>query len=287
MLTLNRSIGIGTIAIKTMSIAGKSPILFNLKNLESKTKIGQSPLLFPYNQQRNMVQYIFSENDPKSIGIEAPYIKLYTANTPNGFKITILLELLGLDYFVRPIDMGHNECKEDWYLKFNPNGKVPSLTHADDSGNVTHVNESAAIMMYIADKFDVDNKFSYKHGSKEYYEMLEWIFFQMAGLGPMKGQYHWFTLFAPQKDEFAIERYRKETLRLISVLEERLQRNKTGFIVGDHLSIADICAYPWLDGRVAFEGLENFPRVVQWIEHIRNIPEVKAGMAIPGSPEKK
>lgn len=234
-----------------------------------------------------MVQYIFSENDPKTIGIEAPYLKLYTANTPNGYKITILLELLGLDYFVRPIDLSHNESKEDWYLKFNPNGRIPSLTHVDSNGTVTHINESAAIMMYIADKFDVENKFSYQHGTKEYYEMLEWTFFQMAGLGPMKGQFHWFSYFAPQKDQFAIDRYYKETYRLLGVLEERLERNKSGFLVGNHISIADICSYPWIDGKFSFQGLEDFPRVVQWIEKLRNIPEVKTGMGIPGTSEKK
>lgn len=234
-----------------------------------------------------MVQYIFSENDPKAIGITAPYLKLYTSNTPNGFKITILLELLGLDYFVRPIDLFAAEQKEEWYLKFNPNGRIPSLTHVNKDGDISHINESAAIMIYIADKFDVDNKVSFEHGSKEYYEMLEWTFFQMAGLGPMKGQYHYFSHFAAEKDEFAIDRYYKETLRLIGVLEERLERNKTGFLVGDHISIADICSYPWLDGRFTLEGIENFPRVIQWMENIRKIPEVKVGMSIPGTPEKK
>lgn len=234
-----------------------------------------------------MVQYIFSENDPKAIGIEAPYIKLYTANTPNGFKVTTLLEILGLDYYVRPVDIMKAECKEDWYLKFNPNGRIPSLTHADDAGNVTHISESAAIMIYLADKFDKDYKVSFPHGSAEYYEMLEWTFFQMAGLGPIKGQYHFFSHFSPEKDEYVTERFRKEVYRLLGVLEERLERNKTGYLVGDHVSIADLCSYPWLDGRIVFPGLEDFPRVVQWIEKLREVPEIKAGMQIPGNPEQK
>lgn len=227
-----------------------------------------------------MVHYIISENDPKSGGLIAPYIKLYTSPTPNGLKITILLELLKLDYYVRPIDLSKSECKEDWYLKFNPNGRIPSLTYVDEKGEVTHINESGAILMFLVDKFDKDFKYSYKHGSAEYYEMIEWLFFQMAGLGPMKGQFHWFSYFAPQKDEFAIERYHKETIRLLGVLEERLARNKTGYLVGDHLSIADIASFPWLNFRRLPE-LENFPRICQWLDKIDEIPEVKIGSNIP------
>ncbi|GAV30416.1 hypothetical protein PMKS-003927 [Pichia membranifaciens] len=227
-----------------------------------------------------MVHYILSENDPKTAGLEAPYIKLYTAPTPNGFKVTILLELLKLDYYVRPIDIMSGECKQDWYLKFNPNGRIPSLTYVDENGESIHINESAAIMMFLADKFDKDYKYSFPHGSKEYYEMLEWVFFQMAGLGPMKGQYHWFSFFAPQKDEFAIERYHKETLRLLGVLEERLERTKTGYLVGDHLSLADIVSYPWINSRRLPE-VENYPRLSQWLDSISKIPEVEAGCQIP------
>ncbi|OXT13947.1 hypothetical protein B9K06_26040, partial [Bacillus sp. OG2] len=114
--------------------------------------------------------------------------------------------------------------------------RIPSLTYVNEKGEPTHVNESAAILIFIADKFDKDFKYSFPHGSKEYYEMVEWLFFQMSGLGPMKGQYHWFTRFAPQKDEFAIERYYKETLRLFGVMEARLEKNNTGFLVSDHLT---------------------------------------------------
>lgn len=230
-----------------------------------------------------MVHYIFSENDPKTSGLQAPYIKLYTAGTPNGFKVTILLELLKLDYYVRPIDIMNGECKQEWYLKFDPNGRIPSLTYVDEKGEITHINESAAILMFISDKFDKDYKYSFPAFSKEYYEMLEWVFFQMSGLGPMKGQYHWFKYFAPQKDDFAIERYYKETLRLFSVLEERLERNKTGYLVGDHLSLADICSYPWINGKFKMD-LEKYPRLSQWVDNISKIPEVQTACNIP---EKK
>lgn len=228
-----------------------------------------------------MVHYIVSENDPKSTGLEAPYIKLYTAGTPNGFKVTILLELLKLDYYVRPVDIMKGECKQDWYLKFDPNGRIPSLTYVDAAGEVSHVNESAAILQFIADKFDKEYKFSFPHGSKEYYEMLEWLYFQMAGLGPMKGQYHFFSYFSSEKDQYAIDRFYKETLRLFGVLEERLARNKTGYLVGDHLSLADIASYPWIDGRFQMKELEQYPRLSQWVENIRRIPEVQEAVKIP------
>lgn len=228
-----------------------------------------------------MVHYILSENDPKAAGLEAPYIKLYTAATPNGFKITILLELLKLDYYVRPVNLSANEQKQDWYLKFDPNGRIPSLTYVDENGEPTHVNESAAILIYIADKFDKDYKYSFPHGSKEYYEMLEWLFFQMSGVGPMKGQYHWFTRFAPQKDEFAINRYYKETLRLFGVLEERLERTKTGYLVGDHLSLADIATFPWIGNGTVLKELSDYPRLSQWADNIAKIPGVKEACQIP------
>ncbi|KAG7692276.1 hypothetical protein KL930_004909 [Ogataea haglerorum] len=227
-----------------------------------------------------MVHYIIDESDPKESGLEAPYIKLYSLATPNGQKVSILLELLGLDYHVRKIDIMRGECKEDWYLQFNPNGRIPSLTDVSANGKVTHVNESAAIMMYLCDKYDKDRKYSYEYGTDLYYEQLEWVFFQMAGLGPMKGQYHHFAYFAPEKIPYAIERYKKETIRLFSVLEERLARNKTGYLVGDHLSIADLCSWPWVNsGR--FEEIDNFPRLSQWLKNIGEIEAVKRGSKIP------
>lgn len=231
-----------------------------------------------------MVEYITKEE--KSAKIKFPYIKLYTAATSNGFKLTILLELLKLDYYVCVVDYSHGECKQNWYLKFNPNGRIPTLEYADTNGDITYVNESAAILLFLADKFDKNFKYSFPHGSKEYYEMLEWIFFQMSGLGPMKGQYHWFSVFAAQKDEFAINRYYDETLRLFGVLEERLKKNNTGFLVSDHLTLADIVAYPWVVARQMAE-LKNYPKLSDWIDVIANIPEVKKAFQVPPSGSQK
>lgn len=117
-----------------------------------------------------------------------PYnqLKYYTAGTPNGLKPAILLEELGLPYEQRAIDIRKNEQKEGWYLEINPNGRIPALKDGDDF----RVFESAAIMLYLVDMYDTDNKFTYNHGSREYYEMLSWIMFQMGGIGPMQGKYY-------------------------------------------------------------------------------------------------
>ncbi|GMG56258.1 unnamed protein product [Ambrosiozyma monospora] len=175
-----------------------------------------------------------------------PYLKLYSLPTPNGVKVTILMELLGLDYYVQKIDIMKGVQKEPWYLKMNPNGRIPTLEIVDESGKSTYISESAAIMYYLSDKYDKERKFSYGPESPYHYEQLEWVFFQMAGLGPMKGQFHHFAFFAKEKIEYGIKRYHDETFRLIGVLEERLKRNGTGYLVGDHLSLADIACFPWL-----------------------------------------
>ncbi|CDK29380.1 unnamed protein product [Kuraishia capsulata CBS 1993] len=229
-----------------------------------------------------MVHYLIDERDPAESALEAPYLKLYTLATPNGQKVTIFLELLGnVDYHVRTIDIRKNTQKEDWYLEINPNGRIPTLTDVDDKGNVFHISETAAILLYLADKYDKERKYSYEPGTRLYYEQLEWTFFQMAGLGPMKGQAHHFVLYAPEKVPYGIKRYTEETRRLFGVLEIRLERNKTGFLVGDHLSIADIVSWPWVNGseKIGID-INDFPRLSQWLENIGKIEAVKRGSTI-------
>ncbi|ODV86391.1 hypothetical protein CANARDRAFT_27614 [[Candida] arabinofermentans NRRL YB-2248] len=230
-----------------------------------------------------MVSYLIDEKDPESTGVEAPFIRLYAATTGNNYKVSILLELLGLDYQVRKIDIRAGQQKEDWFLAINPNGRTPSLTDADKDGKVTHISESAAIMIYLADKYDKDRKYSYAPGTDLYYEELEWTFFQMAGLGPMGGQYNHFARFAPVKIDYAIERYFNETVRLFGVLEERLTRNKTGYLVGDRLGISDIVSYVWVNSLKEFgfaEEIKKLPRLEQWAEKISKIDAVKRGTSI-------
>lgn len=232
-----------------------------------------------------MTAHLITEKDPTKIeGAKAPYPVIYTSTTPNGYKITTLCELLGIEYYVYPVALSKNVQKEPWYLKFNANGRIPSLAYVEKDGSVRYINESAAIMIFLADRYDKERKFSFEPGTPEYYDELEWIFFQMAGLGPMKGQWHWFAIFSPQRDEFAINRYYKETLRLIGVLEERLKRNGTGYLVSDHLTLADLVSYPWLR-RVNIgnfvEDFKKFTHVVEWHSKLDKIPAIERGLRIP------
>ncbi|OUM51175.1 hypothetical protein BVG19_g262 [[Candida] boidinii] len=216
----------------------------------------------------------------KGAKLIAPYINLYTAPTPNGYKIIILLELLGLDYNIQLINIMKNVQKEDWYLKMNPNGRIPTLLDVNKDGEETVISESGAILMYLADKYDKSRKFSYEIGTKNYYLDLEWLMFQMAGVGPMKGQCHHFALFAKEKIPYAIERYTNETRRLYGVLEERLIRNGTGFLVGDHIGLADIATYPWVAGTYIDLGLKDFKHLTAWVDKIGAIPEVAKSMTV-------
>lgn len=232
-----------------------------------------------------MTAHIITEKDPTKIeGAKAPYPVINTSTTPNGYKITTFCELLGIDYYVYPVTLSKNVQKEPWYLKFNANGRIPSLAYVEKDGSVRYINESAAIMLFLADRYDRERKFSFEPGTSEYYDELEWIFFQMAGLGPMKGQWHWFEIFAPQRDEFAINRYYKETLRLIGVLDERLKRNGTGYLVSDHLTLADLVSYPWLR-RVNIgnflEDFKKFKNVVEWHAKLDKVPAIERGLTIP------
>lgn len=232
-----------------------------------------------------MAAHIITEKDPSKVtGAKAPYPVIYTWSTPNGYKISIFLELLGIDYYVYPVDISKNIQKEPWYLKFNANGRIPSLGYVNKDGSVKYISESAAILLFLADKYDKERKYSFDAGTDEYYEELEWVFFQMAGLGPMKGQWFWFLHYAPKKIQLAIDRYYNETFRLIGVLEERLKRNNTGYLVSDHLTLADIVAYPWLRsvGNERYDAdFKKYPNVVEWMDKIGKVPAVQKGLTVP------
>ncbi|CAH2354402.1 putative glutathione S-transferase-like protein Gedep [[Candida] railenensis] len=209
------------------------------------------------------------------------HLKLYTAGTPNGHKVTILLELLGLEYDTQKLNFSTSEQKEEWFIKLNPNGRIPTLV---DSSTNTTLSETAAILQYLVDTYDKDNKFSYKVGTPLYYKQLEVLYFQMAGIGPMFGQLGHFKITAKDKIPYAIERYENESKRLISVVDEYLKRNKENglFLVGDHLSIADIAIFSWMV--VLHRGdltLDSWPLTAQWYESIAGLSAVKAGLSKP------
>jgi len=173
-------------------------------------------------------------------------IDLYTSATPNGYKISILLEELKLPYKVIAIDLATKDQKKPEYLKLNPNGRIPTIVDHDNDGFA--VFESGAILIYLAEKCGKFLPTDPKGRSL----VLQWLMFQMGGIGPMQGQAHVFYRYAPEKIEYAIKRYQDETFRLYTVLDTQLEDNE--FLAGE-LSIADMAAWPWVRGYL-WAGLE-------------------------------
>jgi len=197
-------------------------------------------------------------------------IDLYYWTTPNGHKITIFLEETGLPYRILPVNISRGDQFKPEFLRISPNNRIPAIV--DDApavgGRLVSVFESGAILQYLAEK---TGKFLPKdlHGRVE---VIQWLFWQMGGLGPMAGQNHHFNQYTPQKIPYAIERYVNETNRLYSVLDKRLADRE--FVAGDY-SIADMASYPWV---VPYERqgqkLDDFPNLKRWFETIRARPAV-------------
>ncbi|MDG2087308.1 MAG: glutathione S-transferase N-terminal domain-containing protein [Arenicellaceae bacterium] len=200
-------------------------------------------------------------------------IKLYTVGTPNGKKVSIALEEMNLEYDVHAIQMGELEQKEDWYLELNPNGRIPTIVDQDNDGFV--VFESGAILLYLAERTGLLIPADEKKRS----QVVQWLMFQMGGIGPMQGQAHVFYRYAPEKIPYAIERYQKETRRLYEVLERQLTDNE--FLVGDY-SIADIASFPWVR-RYEWAGVpvDDLPNVLRWLAAIEARPAVQRGLNVP------
>lgn len=206
-----------------------------------------------------------------------PDIKLYTANTMNGWKPLIFLHEAEIDYELAPIDFGKKEQKAPAYLKLNPNGRIPTIV---DRGNDDFaVFESGAILWYLAEKYD---RFL-SHDPKERSETLQWLMFQMAGIGPMMGQAMFYQRIAkPNGDDVphAINRYVNESRRLLEVLNTRLEGRD--WLVGDAMSVADIATYPWARSyfwaTVSVEGLRHLQA---WFDRIDAMPRVQAALQLP------
>ena len=197
-------------------------------------------------------------------------IDLYYWTTPNGHKITIFLEEAGLPYRIVPVNISKGEQFKPEFLRISPNNRIPAIIdHAPAAGDrPVSVFETGAILQYLAEK---SGRFLPKdlHGRVE---VMQWLFWQMGGLGPMAGQNHHFSHYAPEKIPYAIERYVKETNRLYGVLDKRLADRE--FVAGDY-SIADMASYPWV---VPYERqgqkLDDFPNLKRWFEMIRTRPAV-------------
>ncbi|OJI86503.1 hypothetical protein ASPTUDRAFT_187884 [Aspergillus tubingensis CBS 134.48] len=211
-----------------------------------------------------------------------PDITLYTAQTPNGIKISIALEELGLPYKVEKIDITKNTQKEPWFLEINPNGRIPALTDTFTDGSKIRLFESGSILTYLAEQYDKDHKISYPQGTREYYEQNSWLYFQNAGVGPMQGQANHFHRYAPERIEYGVNRYINETRRLYSVLDAHLAKSKSGYLVGDHVSIADISHWGWI-AAAGWAGvdIEEFPNLKAWEERMAAREGVEKGRHVP------
>jgi GST-like protein len=204
-------------------------------------------------------------------------LELLTSETPNGWTVAILLEELGVPYKVTPISLTDRVQKEDWYLGLNPNGRIPTLVD-HDAGDFA-VFESGAIMIYLAEKFgrflptDVEGRS----------RVIQWLMWQMSGLGPMMGQATVFNRYFDEKLPKVIDRYVRESQRLFEVMDRRLADNR--YLAGDY-SIADIACFPWVRGhewaQVPMDGLDHLKR---WNDEIGARPAVQRGLLVPEPPK--
>ncbi len=203
-------------------------------------------------------------------------IDLYTSPTPNGWKASIMLEELELPYQVKPIRLDQLEQKQDWFLAINPNGRIPALVDHDE-GDLA-VFESGAILVYLAEKTGK----LLPAETRARADVMQWLMFQMSGVGPMQGQANVFFRYAPEKIPFAIDRYQNETKRLYTVLDGRLADRE--YLAGDY-SIADIATWPWVS-IAGWAGVEvdDLPNLKRWIETVGKRPAVQAGRAVPAPP---
>jgi GST-like protein len=199
-------------------------------------------------------------------------IDLYTWNTPNGRKVSIMLEEVGLPYSVFPIDITKGDQLQPNFLFLSPNNKIPAIVDHDAG---IHLMESGAILMYLANKTGK----LLSPISEKYWEQMEWLMLQMGSIGPMLGQTHHFVKFNPGKSPYAEERYKKENARLYQVLENRLQDRE---FICDEYSIVDIATWPWIS-RFDFQQmkLSDYPNLKRWYLNIASRPAVRRGYGVP------
>jgi GSH-dependent disulfide-bond oxidoreductase len=198
-------------------------------------------------------------------------IELYTAATPNGFKVSIALEELGLPYALKPVNLRTGEQFAPEFLRISPNNRIPAIVDGELA-----VFESGAILVYLAEK---TGKLLAPSGPARY-AALEWTFFQVGGTGPMLGQAHHFRNYAPEKIPYAIDRYTNEGKRLYGVVDRRLSQVK--YLAGDEYTIADIINLPWLLLSVN-QGIDmaEYPHVARWLAELKARPAVARGLAVP------
>jgi len=210
----------------------------------------------------------------------SPAIQVYSWATPNGHKVHIMLEecgyRLGRDWEAHAVDIGKGDQFKPEFLSISPNNRIPALVDMNGpDGKPMSVFESGAILLYLASK---TGKFMPK-STTDKFKVMEWLMFQMGGVGPMLGQTHHFRIYAPEKVEYAINRYTKEANRLYGVMDRQLAKNK--FIAGKTYSIADIAIYPWLrNWKNQGVELSEYPHVEAWFNAIDQRPAVKRGVEV-------
>jgi GSH-dependent disulfide-bond oxidoreductase len=206
-------------------------------------------------------------------------IEVYSWPTPNGHKVHIMLEECGLPYIAIPIDIGAGDQFKPKFFEISPNNKIPAIVDpAGPDGKPMSLFESGAILLYLASK---TGKFLPK-GDRARFETLQWLMFQMGGVGPMLGQAHHFRIYAPEKIDYAVNRYTNEAKRLYGVMNKRLERSR--FIAGKDYSIADIAIFPWLRSWKN-QGIDwaDYPALKTWFDTISERPAVKRGVEVLAS----
>jgi GST-like protein len=203
-------------------------------------------------------------------------IDLYSWATPNGHKIHIMLEECGLSYRAHPVDTGQGEQFKPEFLAISPNNKIPAMTDSDGpDGKPISLFESGAMLLYLAGK---TGRFLGKT-DREKYETLQWLMFQMGGVGPMLGQTHHFRNYASEKIEYAINRYTNEARRLYGVMDRQL--GKTPYIAGKNYTIADMAIWPWLrNWQGQGQNMDDHPNLKRWFEQIGNRPAVQRAVKV-------
>jgi len=203
-------------------------------------------------------------------------IDLYTWPTPNGHKVHIALEELGLDYRVQPINIGQGDQFGEAFLKISPNNKIPAIIdHDGPGGEPVSLFESGAILLYLAEKTGE----LMPADPRARLETLEWLMFQMGGLGPMLGQAHHFRQYAPESIDYAIDRYTNEASRLYGVLDGRLAGR--AWLAGGMYTIADIACFPWIRPyENQGQSLGEYPHLKRWFDAIAERPAVERGVAV-------
>ena len=203
-------------------------------------------------------------------------IDVYSWPTPNGHKIHIMLEECGLAYRAIPVDIGAGDQFKPEFLAISPNNKIPAIVDADGpDGQPISLFESGAILLYLAGK---TGQFL-GNTDREKYETLQWLMFQMGGFGPMLGQAHHFRIYAPEKIEYAIDRYTNEARRLYGVIDKKLAR--TAYLAGEEYTIADIAVFAWARS-FANQGIDwaDFPDAKRWFDTISERPAVQRGVQV-------